>query len=415
MAGTVAGVTGRNSHADVDLFLRLDQIGAVLGALLVIVINAGFLRNAGVWLVLPPMAVLYLGLIVARRSLRQGRLLQALIYTAVANWIIAICIPILLPFLWPVMTITVLMPLVLAIPYLTRSQVLPAIIGTALAAAVVAAIGLLNDDGGAIQDIDDAVELIVVAGSVVAQIVPIGMVAWLHNQMQRSNADSLQLLNDELQLSEKALAASRDRVVRAADTERRRIERDLHDGAQQRLVALGVRLRLLRSQDQEQPPTTEAIDTLIEELDGAISEVRELAHGIYPPLLQTRGLPDALSAVVRRSALDVETSIDELDRFDVPVETALYFTALEALTNAAKHAPDASVQLLLDLSGDQLVLEVRDDGPGFDINLAAQSHGFHNMEDRLAVVGGNLEISSAPDKGTRIVASVPARPATTEL
>lgn len=394
-------------HGDIELFIRLDRVGTALSIVFVIIVNGLFLQANGIWLVVPLLALLILALFGAEERLGSQRTIPALALVGAGNWLFALVVPVLLPFLWPVMVLTVMMPLVLASPHLSRRQVMPAIVMAAAVTAAVATIGLLNDDGGVIDDIDDAVELVVVIGALSAQIVPIGLVVWQHNQMQRSNVGTLQLVNADLVESEAALAASRNRVVQAADTERRRIERDLHDGAQQRLVALGMRLRLLQSQVHDDPVTGETVDTLINELDGAVTEIRELAHGIYPPLLQIRGLPDAISAIARRSVQHVSTDIEPIARLPEPIETALYFTALEALANAAKHAGDSTIRLSLRQHHGDLVLQINDDGHGFALDQTAQSHGFDNMRDRLAVVGGHLVVDSTVGIGTTVTATVP--------
>ena len=399
--------TASEKYADVDLFIQLDRVGAAVSVVFVACVNGFFVQEAGVWLIVPFLLGLIAALGAAARAVRHGQLIRSLVLIAAGNWLIAIAVPLVLPFLWPIMILTVMLPLVLASPHLSRRQTVAAIMGAAAVAALVATIGLLNDDGGAIDDIDDAAELVIVIGSLSAQIVPIGLVVWQHNELQRSNVDSLRALNTDLMASEAALAQSRNRVVQAADTERRRIERDLHDGAQQRLVALGVRLRLLQSQVHDDPAVDEGVAVLINELDAAIEDVRELAHGIYPPLLQTRGLPDALSAVARRSGLELQTEVADVGRWPEPVETALYFVALEALANATKHAPNSSVALSLGQDADNLVLRVADDGPGFDVERANASHGFDNIRDRLAVVGGALHLDTAPGRGTTLTVTVP--------
>ena len=396
-----------NAYDDVGLFIRLDRIGAALAVVFVLVANLLLVREPAVWWAMPLLIVLNVGLYFASKRFHQQQVLHALILVAVSNWFVALTIPLFFPFLWPVMMLTVLMPLVLASPHLTSKQIVPSIVTAAVLASIVTAVGLLNDDGGVLEDIDDSIELVVVIGSIAAQIVPIGLVVWQHNEMQRKNVGRLTALNADLIASEGQLATSRDRVVKAADNERRRIERDLHDGAQQRLVALGVRLRLLQSQGHDDPVVSDGVTTVLEELDEAIREVRELAHGIYPPLLQTRGLPDALSAVTRRSPLDIAIELDPIDRLPEPVETALYFMALEGLANVTKHAPEAHVTVRLVRDQEQVSLTVSDNGPGFDPAVTEPSHGFHNITDRLAVVGGTLEVVAAPGLGTSLTASVP--------
>jgi len=138
-----------------------------------------------------------------------------------------------------------------------------------------------------------------------------------------------------------------------------------------------------------------------------IQELRELAHGIYPPLLVDSGLPEALRAVCNRSPLDVDLVTDGVGRYGGDVEAAIYFCCLEALQNAGKHASDAHVVLRVWEDAGGLLFEVRDDGPGFDVQHAKRGHGFVNMSDRLGAIGGSVRWESAPGRGTTITGSVP--------
>jgi signal transduction histidine kinase len=238
------------------------------------------------------------------------------------------------------------------------------------------------------------------------QILPIGLIVWQNNRLQHENLDRANDLNEQLLISRAELAASRRRVVHAGDIERRRIERDLHDGAQQRLVTLGVRLRLLESQTEDMPDVHHAVEDMIGELSAAIDEVRELSNGIYPPMLQSEGLVHALGEVARRSTTPVRTSLTHIERLDPSVETALYFTALEALTNTAKHAPGSLVDLRLVDEGSSLRLTVSDNGPGFEIDESKALASVNRLDDRVAAIGGTLTITSAIGKGTTVTAIV---------
>lgn len=391
----------------VQVFVWWDRIGTLAGLALVVVANL-FLTQPLLWVIAATLVGLAASLTMADRLLGQDRLTAALAVIAAGNWITALVVASVLPFLWPVMAITVLMPLVLATPYLPRSRIGIGIGAAAMVAGAVCVIGLINDDGGALPDLEDEIELVVVVAALMGQIAPVGLIVHQNNRLQRAHLDRAAALNADLEQSRERLAASRRRVVEAADTERRRIERNLHDGAQQRLVALGVRLRLLETLTGDDEPVQTQLTALITELDEAIEEVRELAHGIYPPLLQTRGLVDALSAVARRSPLPVTTDLDDVGRFDPSTEAALYFTALEALTNAAKHAPDSSVDVALSTEGGLVRLTVGDDGPGFDPETTTPSgQGMTNMADRLASSGGDLVVTSKPGQGTTVEATVP--------
>ncbi|GAY08630.1 histidine kinase [Pseudonocardia sp. N23] len=227
----------------------------------------------------------------------------------------------------------------------------------------------------------------------------------------RALDEALQATLADLRRSNADLQASRGRLVRTADAERRRIERDLHDGAQQHLVALAVGLRLVRDGLTESGETAASYLELIDELDAgvreSIQELRHLAHGIYPPLLRDSGLGEALRAAAKRNPLDVTVTATGLGRHGEQLEAAVYFCCLEALQNAAKHAPDASVVVALEQDEDELRFSVVDTGPGCDVDNMAAGAGMQNMADRLGAIGGTLELSSAPGRGTTVSGRVP--------
>jgi signal transduction histidine kinase len=214
-------------------------------------------------------------------------------------------------------------------------------------------------------------------------------------------------LDAALAASMEDVAASRKRLATTADGARRKIERDLHDGAQQRLVALRVKLGLARDALDNNPgDAAEMVDNLGPEVDEIIEEVRSLAHGIYPPLLASGGLGEALRAAGRRSPLPVTITAEGVGRFAPETESAVYFCCMEALQNAGKHAAGASrVNVELRLDGD-LLFEVRDDGCGFDSEPSGEGAGITGMRDRLAAVGGEMRIESSPGAGTRILGRI---------
>jgi signal transduction histidine kinase len=227
----------------------------------------------------------------------------------------------------------------------------------------------------------------------------------LHNVRLDS---ALQSSLDEVRRQADELRASRARIVAAADAERRRVERDLHDGAQQHLVALAVNLRLARDQVADDPDgAASALDQLAADVKATVQELRDLAHGIYPPLLMDNGLPDALRAVAARSPLHVETELDGVGRYDAAVEAAVYFCCLEALQNAAKHAAGAEVTLRVWEEAGGLLFSVSDDGPGFDKSATESGHGFMNMSDRLGAIGGSIRWDSTVGEGSTVRGSVP--------
>jgi signal transduction histidine kinase len=204
------------------------------------------------------------------------------------------------------------------------------------------------------------------------------------------------------------LADARGRVLAAGDAERRRIERDLHDGAQQRLVVLRVRLGLADDLMQRDPAgARRIIGELGGDIDDAVAEVRSLAAGIYPTALVDYGLADALRALARAAPIAAGVEIDGIDRCRPEVETAVYFCCAEALNNAAKHADQATpVSISLKRHRD-LHFEVHDDGPGFSPPDARSGRGLDNMRDRIQAVGGTLDIRSAPGNGTSVIGNIP--------
>ncbi len=178
---------------------------------------------------------------------------------------------------------------------------------------------------------------------------------------------ALQTTLDELRQQADELRESRARIVASGDAERRRVERNLHDGAQQHLVALAVNLRLARDIIADDPAAgAEMLAQMAEDVQATIQELRELAHGIYPPLLADNGLGEALRAAASRTPLTVTVTTDGIGRYSQGIEAAIYFCCLEALQNAAKHAPGPRVELRLWEESGGLLFSVRDDGPGFD-------------------------------------------------
>jgi signal transduction histidine kinase len=197
------------------------------------------------------------------------------------------------------------------------------------------------------------------------------------------------------------LRASRQRLVAAQDEERRRLERNLHDGAQQQLVALGVQLSLAQRQAKKDAPlVAETLERLQAQTTDALENLRDLARGVYPPLLADQGLAAAIDAQARRSPLPVRVESDGIRRYPREIETAVYFCTLEALQNAAKYARPQEVVVRLREDGHELLFTIEDDGQGFDQATTKLGSGLQNMSDRLAALGGELLVDSRPGAGT---------------
>jgi signal transduction histidine kinase len=216
-----------------------------------------------------------------------------------------------------------------------------------------------------------------------------------------------QRLTAQVAASLQELRSSRERVLAAADEERRRIERDLHDGAQQRLVALRIKLQLAgeRSEDLNLPDAAQ-LRQIGEDVGAALEEMRALAAGVYPAILIDAGLPGALRSVALASPVPTSVAVDGLGRHPPELEAAVYFCCLEAMQNAAKHAGASSVSVVV-ADGDQLRFEVRDDGRGFDAERTPRGRGLTNIRDRLDAVGGTLIVDTRRGRGTRVAGAIP--------
>jgi signal transduction histidine kinase len=202
------------------------------------------------------------------------------------------------------------------------------------------------------------------------------------------------------------LRASRRRLIEAQDEERRKIERNLHDGAQQQLVALTVQLGLLERQ-AEDPDTVRASATRLKDaLQDALDELRALARGIYPPLLADQGLAAALEAQSRKAAVPTTIESDGIGRYPREIESAVYFCALEALQNVAKYADATSAVVRLGERDGRLEFEIADDGRGFDPTATSYGTGMQGMVDRLDAIGGTLEVSSESGRGTMVLGRI---------
>jgi signal transduction histidine kinase len=217
-----------------------------------------------------------------------------------------------------------------------------------------------------------------------------------------------QQLGAKVESSLRELRESRTRILTTADRERRRIERDLHDGAQQRLVALRIKLELTEELVRENQASGLAeLRALGSDVDETLDEIRSLARGVYPAPLADQGLAGALRMAALHTALPTEIRAGGIGRYPPEVESAVYFCCLEALQNASKHAQGATRVTVSLAEDDALRFDIRDDGDGFDTQSTASGAGLANMRDRLAAIGGELTIESMPGGGSVVSGSVP--------
>jgi signal transduction histidine kinase len=333
---------------------------------------------------------------IALRLARRGRYQQSITLVCIGNWAAVLLVTFIVPNLLPVMVLGALLPVVFAEPYVRSQRGLVLTLITAGCVLALAALARFQDITHVAAHSPHQIESAFINLVLPFIAVYILLIVW-------NNAAALRM--SEQLLAERAvqLAASRSRLITAADDERRRLERDLHDGAQQHLVALAVLIQLAHTaeHDRYQPLLTEASALL----ETAIAEIRRLAHGIYPPLLVSGGLAQAVPAVAAHAPVPVRLNLQGLGRYGASIETALYFCCSEALQNAAKHGgPDTTVTITAHADDRMLTLTISDTGRGFD--PATIGTGLTNMTDRLSAIGGNLVIDTAPGRGTRVIAVI---------
>ena len=215
-------------------------------------------------------------------------------------------------------------------------------------------------------------------------------------------------LTEDLLDTIEQLRASRQRLVSAQDEERRKLERNLHDGAQQQLVALAVKLRLLEQLVERDPAQARSVAAQLQgDTTEALEELRDLARGIYPPLLADKGLVAALESQARKSVVPVTVEGDGVGRYAREAEAAVYFSCLEALQNVAKYASASRATITLSDGDGRLRFEVSDDGVGFDAASRSSGSGLQGIADRLAALDGEIEIRSMPGAGTTVAGVLP--------
>ena len=235
------------------------------------------------------------------------------------------------------------------------------------------------------------------------------MVAYTDITERKAQEAEVHRLNAELHARLDELAASRARIVTAADTERRRLERNLHDGAQQRLVSLLLSSRLAQAKVDSDPASARAaLAEMGEELALALEELRELARGLHPAVLTDRGLRAAVEMLAGRVPVPVEIADIADERLPEPVEAAAYYLIAEALTNVAKYAQASTVRVEVAAGEASVVVEVTDDGVG-GADAAAGS-GLRGLADRVEALGGSLEVVSPAGAGTTLRAQIPSKP-----
>ncbi len=405
-----SGPTGPDT-AGLRRFLLADLVACVFASTLVTVL----------WVVLPPSPtyplVVAIPLLTASvigvslRALAAGRVRRAVLLVAVANWGAALSLTTIVTFVWPLMLLVALMPCVLAISFLDRWAIRLFLVVSFTVGLATVAVGLLSDLTTFTEDAPATVRniLLIVIMPIITTLV--GFLALSASERYQQSVQESRAAQEAVAEHARELTASRARVVAAGDRARREIERDLHDGAQQRLVAMKLHLARARLMARTDPEATaELLEMLVEEAGAAHRELRDLSQGVYPPVLAEHGLSAALTSLADRGGVAVVTDIPVLPRAPAQVEAAVYFGVNEALVNVAKHAGGgATARLSAGVDGVHIWFEVADDGVGFD-PAGVQGSGLVNLHDRVGAVGGELRILAEPGGGTTVHGRLPLDP-----
>jgi signal transduction histidine kinase len=349
-------------------------------------------------------AVMAMGLI----PLRTGNVRHALLWLAAANWGIAIAAATIATFCWPLMMLAALLPSVLAASLITGRELAFYVVTSVVVSLAVVLVGLLQDFSGLSEDVPEWIReavLIVFAPSLVALV---ALMVLQNSVRMQGMLAAVTASRAELAGQAEELRRSRARVVAATDRERRRIEGDLHDGAQQRLIGIGLGLsRAKEACTVDGQAAAGMLEALRHELRVAHDELRSLAQGVYPPVLTEHGLEAALQSAADRCPLPVTVDLDHVGRHHPDVEAALYFCCAEALQNAVKHSQARSIRLACGIEGSTLWISVSDDGIGFDVTSTPGGRGIINLRDRLGAIGGTLEVATQRDAGVTVRGVVP--------
>ncbi len=400
---TVAGELP-SPEARLRFTLGLDALVSVGGSLFALLVYIAAFRSGWLLVLSSVAALAAIKLYRSRQLLDAGRLGASLALFACANWMAALGVALVGTFAWPLMLLAAVLPAIVVVPHAEARQVRAYVVASLVVALGVTALGNLQDFTNFSDEAPEWAQQTVVAFFAPFLCALVVLTAWQNSTRLQTALEEQRRINTEL-------VESRRRVVAATDRERQRIERDLHDGAQQRLVALTLHIRRLRNAiEGGTPKTREILDRMRSDVHAAQDELRSLVQGLFPPVLEQHGLPAALRSAADRSALHVTLDLAPVPRCAPDVEAAVYFCCLEALQNVAKHAPAADVALILAARDGQLEFRVSDNGGGFSTSGDA-GLGLTNMRDRVAAAGGQLDVRSRSGAGVTVQGSVPARAA----
>jgi signal transduction histidine kinase len=346
----------------------------------------------------------------ALRPLRRDDVFLAVLRFSVANWVVSVVAAAVATFSWPLMMQVTILPGILAASYVSRRQLGFFASASFATALLVVCLGLLQDITGLSDEVPTWLKTAILVGTAPAFGAIVILVVLQHHAMLSRALDFERAASQQLAEHAEELRRSRERVVAATDRERRRIERDLHDGAQARLVGINLKLASARRLARDDPTAAEnALVDVRDEVHRAHAELRELAHGIYPAALTQHGLVAAIEAAADGSPAPVRLALDRIGRLPGAVEATIYFCVLEALQNAIRHSQADLIQVRLSRSASEVRFDVIDDGVG-TTDDGTDGGGITNMRDRLGAIGGELQVTSANRQGTQVTGVVPLQP-----
>jgi signal transduction histidine kinase len=368
--------------------------------------SIGMVAVAGVWFAtrnrnvagMAAMLVVVFALLgTAKIQLRNERVGVALALVCLETSGAAVAIAFLIPEAISASAMTSAVPMALAVTLADRSVLAAIAALQTVFILIIAALGVLR------SPLLDARSVPTWVAAVAVPLAVVGITVLVATALART----LKVLNEQ----RTAIAASIRRLVRASDDERVRIERDLHDGAQQHLVSLSIQLRALANVvDRDVPKARRVVADLRQQVGDASQAMASLITGTYPAELTTGNLAGALRTMAGRQTIPVSVAADGAERLDPHLATNVYYACIEALQNVTKHAgPAATARVEVREVGDRLMVDVRDDGRGFDVDAMNRSRGLHHLRDRWETVGGTVTVKSQPGKGTTVSAIVPTR------
>jgi signal transduction histidine kinase len=378
-----SGPGGLRTYVQLNLLALLLAIGWLVG------LRLWAVHSRWVDVLIALLVGLGVGFLAATAMVGRHRYVAAVVTVAVSNWAILLAAAAIAPYALVMLPLFVLLPTLLAVQHLNRSQLAALLGATVAVATAMAAVGRLQTGVGlealAPSWVEDAFVIVFVPISVGL----FSILAWQAHGTLMARAEALQ--------------DSRVRLVAATDRERHRIERNLHDGAQQRLVTAAVQARVAQRLLTHQPEQASTVlDQLTQDLQDAAAELRDLAHGIYPPQLTDHGLEAALRTAALRSPLPTTVHAAGIGRYATELEVNVYFCCLEALQNASKHAGDRARVTISLRHHDGLSFDVDDTGVGCQPAAILAGYGFTNMRDRLDAIGGTLTVQAQPGTGVHL-------------